>query len=63
MATATRRTRIFISGQLGEYWEHSDVAFGWTREHLQAYADREDWVLLFNAILVTCPRLGTEHGS
>ena len=49
METPSQRRRVFVSGQLVEYWEHPDVAFGWTYEHLQTYADREDGVLLFNA--------------
>jgi len=61
METPTQPRRVFVSGQLVEYWEHPDVAFGWTHEHLQTYADREDWVLLFNAILLTCTRPGTEN--
>jgi hypothetical protein len=63
METATQRRCVFVSGQLVEYWEHPDVAFGWTREHLQTYVDREDWVLLFNALLLICPRPETELGS
>lgn len=63
METATQRRRVFVSGQLVEYWEHPDVAFGWTREDLQTYADRGDWVLLFNAIVLTGSRPGTQHGS
>jgi hypothetical protein len=63
METAAQRRRVFVSGQLLEYWEHPDVAFGWTLEDLQTYADRGDWVLLFNAILLTGPRPGTEYGS
>jgi len=63
METATGRRRIFVSGQLVEYWEHPDIAFGWTPEDLRGYADRGDWVLLFNALLLTGPRPGTEHGS
>src|SRR5262249_2249700 len=63
MDTTTRRRRVFVSGQLVDYWEHPDVPFGWTHEDQQAYVDREDWVLLFNAILVPCPLPGTEHGS
>ena len=59
----TQRRHVFISGQLVEYWEHPEVAFGWTREDLQAYADGEAWVLLFNAIRLTGPRPETEHGS
>jgi len=33
------------------------------RTDLQAYVDREDWVLQFNAMLVACPVPRTEHGS
>ena len=54
METAAQRRRVFV---------HPDVAFGWTLEDLQTYADRGDWVLLFNAILLTGPRPGTEHWS
>jgi len=63
METAAQRRRVFVSGQLVECWEHPDVAFGWTLEDLQTYADRGDWVLLFNAILLSGPRPETEHGS
>ena len=63
METATQRRLFYVSGQLVEYWEHPDVAFGWTREDLQTYAEWGDWVLLFNAILLTGPFPGTEHGS
>jgi hypothetical protein len=41
-----RRKRIFVSGQLVEFWEDPEVAFGWAREDLRRYADREEWVLL-----------------
>ena len=61
MQTTIQSKRLFVSGQLVEYWEHPDVAFGWTREDLQTYADRGDWVLLFNAILLTCIHPGTEN--
>jgi hypothetical protein len=63
METPSQRRRVFVSGQLVEYWEHPDVAFGWTREDLLTYADRRDWVLLFNAILLTVLRPETQHGS
>ena len=63
METAAQLRRVVVSGQLLEYWEHPDVAFGWTLEDLQTYADRGYWVLLFNAIRLTDPRPGTEHGS
>ena len=63
METATPRRRFFVSGQLVEFWEHPDVAFGCSREDLQTYVDREDWVLLFNAMVLTGPRPETEQGS
>jgi len=63
METAAQIRRVVVSGQLLEYWEHPDVAFDWTLEDLQTYADRGHWVLLFNAILLIGPRPGTEHGS
>jgi hypothetical protein len=57
------RQRIFVSGQLVEYWEHPEIAFGWTREYLQDYAERGEWVLLFNAVLLTSPAAGADLGS
>ena len=63
MDTPSQRIRVFVSGELVEYWEDPDVAFGWTPDDLQAYAEQGDWVLLFNAILLTGPRPATEHGS
>jgi hypothetical protein len=55
--------RLFVSGQQVEYWEHPEIAFGWAREDLQGYADRGQWVLLFNAMLLTTPAAGTDLGS
>ena len=55
--------RMFVSGQLVEYWEHPEVVFGWGREDLQGYAARGDWVLLFNAVLLTAPRAEPEMAS
>jgi len=48
MNSVTRTKRVFLSGQLVEYWENADLPFGWAREDLQAYLDRGQWVLLFN---------------
>jgi hypothetical protein len=56
MEAAIRTKRVFVSGQLVEYWENPDVAFGWTAEHVQGYVDRSDWTLLFNALVLTAPR-------
>jgi hypothetical protein len=55
MQTVGERKRLFVSGRLLEYWEHPEVPFGWTAEELQAYADRGDWVLLFNGLALTAP--------
>ena len=63
MDAATQRRCLFVAGQPLEYWEDSDIAFGWTREDIQAYADRGEWVLLFNAIFLIVPSPGIEHGS
>ncbi len=35
------------------YWEHPDVPFGWTRDALERYVERGDWVLLFNALVLS----------
>jgi len=51
---------IFVSGQLVEFWEDPEGTFGWAGEDLRRYADREEWVLLFNAVMLSVP--GTEPG-
>jgi len=52
--------RMFVAGQLVELWEDPEMGFGWGREDLERYADREEWVLLFNAMMlsVPCPEIG-----
>ena len=47
------RQRLFVSGQLVELWENPDMTFGWDREDLERYAEREEWVLLFNAMMLS----------
>ena len=49
------RKQMFVSGQLVELWEDPEVTFGWHREDLERYADREEWVLLFNAVMLSVP--------
>ena len=56
MRTVVQRKRMFVAGRLVEYWEHPEVSFGWSREELQGYADRGDWVTLFNGLALTAPR-------
>jgi hypothetical protein len=58
-----RTNRTFVSGQLVELWEDPEVAFGCARADLQRYADREEWVLLFNAMMLNTPRAELECGS
>ena len=54
-ASETERKRLFVAGDLLEYWEHPEVPFGWTPEELQDYADGGAWVLLFNGLVLTAP--------
>ncbi len=61
MQAVVRTRRVFVSGQLVEYWENGDVPFGWENEDLQAYVDGGRWVLLFNALVLTGPRPPAEH--
>jgi len=63
MHAVIRTKRVFLSGQLVEYWENADLPFGWAREDLQAYLDRGQWILLFNAVALNAPRAGAGHGS
>jgi hypothetical protein len=63
MKSAIRTKRVFLSGQLVEYWENADLPFGWARDDLQAYLDRGQWILLFNAVALNAPRQGAGHGS
>ncbi|HYR96815.1 MAG TPA: hypothetical protein VEM57_08760 [Candidatus Binatus sp.] len=53
---AIKTKRVFVSGQLVEFWESGDMAFGWTSDDLQGYVDRSQWTLLFNALVLTAPR-------
>ena len=46
---------MFVSGQLVDLWEDPEVTFGWGREDLEGYVDREEWVLLFNALMLSVP--------
>jgi hypothetical protein len=63
MHSAIQSKRLFVSGQLVEYWENRDLPFGWAHEDLQGYLDRGDWVLLFNGLVLTAPRPAPEHAS
>ncbi len=44
MNSVIRTKRVFLSGQLVEYWENADLPFGWARDDLQAYLDRGQWM-------------------
>jgi len=63
MSGVIETKRVFFSGQLVEYWENADLPFGWAREDLQAYLDRGQWVLLFNAMALGAPRPAAGLGS
>ena len=55
--------KVFVAGQLVEYWENADHPFGWTNDELQSYVDRREWVLLFNAVALTSARPAESCGS
>jgi hypothetical protein len=63
MRTVVQRRRMFVAGQLVEYWEHPEVSFGWSPDELQDYADRRDWVPLFNGLALTAPWPDTPYPS
>jgi hypothetical protein len=63
MNRAIETRRLFVAGQLVEFWEDSDVPFGWADEDLEAYAERRDWVLLFNAVVLTAPVPAAPYGA
>src|SRR5262249_4352200 len=55
--------QLFVAGQLVDYWESPDHPFGWAHDDLQAYVDRREWVLLFNAVALTAARPAAPYGS
>ena len=63
MDVTVARKRIFVSGQLLELWEHPEVSFGLTQEHLDSYVARGAWVLLFNAVVLTAARPAPAYES
>jgi hypothetical protein len=56
-------TRLYLSGRLVELWEDPDRPFGCAQTDLQAYLDREAWVLLFNALVLAAGHGEREAGS
>lgn len=48
----SEKRRFYLSGQAVELWEDELLPFGWTRDDLQDYADRGEWELLFNALVL-----------
>ena len=63
MSRVVETKRVFLSGQLVEYWENAELPFGWAREDLQGYLDRGQWVLLFNAMTLSGRSQAGRHGS
>ena len=55
--------QVFVAGQRVEYWENVDHPFGWAHDDLQAYVDRREWVLLFNAVALTGSHPSAPYGS
>jgi hypothetical protein len=51
---AVSRRGLFVAGELIEYWENPDLSFHCSREGVQAYIDRGEWDLVFNALTLMC---------
>jgi hypothetical protein len=63
MNAGVSRVRLFVAGQLVEFWENSEAPFGLTAEHLAAYARQGSWGLLFNALLLSNSQAPPPLGS
>jgi len=54
---------IYVSGRRIEFWEDPDHPFGCAQADLQRYLEREAWVLLFNALVLTASAQTSEPDS
>src|SRR5690242_4392906 len=45
--------RVYISGEQVEIWENPVLPFRCTQEEINGYAEHENWVLLFNALVLS----------
>ena len=48
--------RVFVRGRALELWEDPARPFGWSVAELTAYAECEQWELLFNALTLIAAR-------
>jgi hypothetical protein len=62
-AIASSTRYIYVSGRVVEFWEDPDHPFGCADADLQGYLDREAWVLLFNALVLTARAQASEPDS
>jgi hypothetical protein len=62
-AIASSTRYIYVSGRVVEFWEDPDHPFGCAHADLQGYLDREAWVLLFNALVLTARAQASEPDS
>jgi hypothetical protein len=44
--------RVLVSGKTYELWENPDAPFSCSTDALTRYAERGDWVSLFNALVL-----------
>jgi hypothetical protein len=44
---------VYISGEQVEIWENPALPFRCTQEEINGYAEHEEWVLLFNALVLS----------
>ena len=45
--------RVYISGEQVEIWENPDLPFRCTPEEINDYVAQKEWVLLFNALVLS----------
>jgi hypothetical protein len=55
--------RVYVAGQLVEFWEDPDRPFGCAAADLRGYVGTKAWVTLFNAVVLTAGRSASELGS
>ena len=52
MKRRTPHQRVLLRGQHLELWENPDAPFSWSTAGLLSYAQRGEWELLFNALVL-----------
>jgi hypothetical protein len=53
METQLNSRSVYISGEQVEIWENPALPFRCTQEEINGYAEQEEWVLLYNALVLS----------